>query len=174
MPKIIENLRENLIARTRKTLLEEGYDAVTVRGIAKSCNTAAGTVYNYFPSKDDLIAYAILEDWLAEVARIRHAVETCPDLVAGFKAILDGIAEFNLRYTATFRQSGVALNGPSFAARHHMLRDQIVELMRILEGRFDYRPTVTAEKVMAESLLSGATHDWPDEELIPLLEKLIG
>ena len=174
MPKIIENLRETLIAQTQRTLLENGYEAVTIRGIAAACGTAAGTVYNYFPSKEDLIAHAILDDWLAQVERARECIASCADARAGFSAILACIAEFEERYRPTFRSSGVSLAGSSFAVRHRMLRDQIAELVRALAHRFDCHPSATAEKVMAESLLAAATQDWPADELMPLLEKLIG
>ena len=36
MPKLIENLRERLLAETRRTLLEEGPSAVNIRGIAQA------------------------------------------------------------------------------------------------------------------------------------------
>ena len=52
MPKIIENLLENLLAETRRELLDSGYESINIRTIAKNCHTAVGTVYNYFPSKD--------------------------------------------------------------------------------------------------------------------------
>ena len=63
MPKIIENLREILLAASRTLLLEEGYRALTMRQVAGLCHVAVGTVYNYFPSKDMLAAHILLEDW---------------------------------------------------------------------------------------------------------------
>ena len=62
MPKIIENLREILLAASRTLLLEEGYRALTMRQVAGLCHVAVGTVYNYFPSKDMLDAHILLED----------------------------------------------------------------------------------------------------------------
>ena len=63
MPKIIENVREILLLEARRQAKEKGYGAVTLLSVANECGIGTGTVYNYFPSKDMLIASFILEDW---------------------------------------------------------------------------------------------------------------
>ena len=50
MPKIIENLKDRLIAEAEKQIEESGYGAVTIRSVAKACGVGVGTVYNYFSS----------------------------------------------------------------------------------------------------------------------------
>ena len=56
MPKVIPEVREKLLTTVRNRLLKDGPDAVSLRSIAKECGIAVGTVYNYFPNKDMLIA----------------------------------------------------------------------------------------------------------------------
>ena len=63
MPKIIENLREKLLFEARRQIEEHGYAETTIRSIAKACGVGTGTVYNYFSSKDMLIASFMVEDW---------------------------------------------------------------------------------------------------------------
>ena len=63
MPKIIENVREQLLAETKRQIAENGYEKTTVRSVAGACDIGVGTVYNYFSSKDMLIASFMLEDW---------------------------------------------------------------------------------------------------------------
>lgn len=63
MPKIIEGIREQLLEEVRRELEEYGYAKTTVRSVASRCNLGVGTVYNYFPSKDMLVASVIAEDW---------------------------------------------------------------------------------------------------------------
>ena len=56
MPKIIENLREQLLEETKKQILDRGYANTTIRSVAKACGVGVGTVYNYFESKEMLVA----------------------------------------------------------------------------------------------------------------------
>lgn len=50
---------------------EGGYDAVVMRDLADQANVAVGTLYNYFTSKDHLLAAAYVE-WADElVERVR-------------------------------------------------------------------------------------------------------
>ena len=55
MPKIIENVRELIIEKAYHLFIKEGYDQVKTSRIAKECNIAAGTLFNYFPTKWDLL-----------------------------------------------------------------------------------------------------------------------
>ena len=62
MPKIIENLRERLLAEARLQVNQLGYGQITVRGTASACGVGGGTVYNSFPSKEHLLAAYRMED----------------------------------------------------------------------------------------------------------------
>ena len=70
MPKIIENLQSRLIEEAKRQIEESGYAALTIRSVAKGCGVGVGTVYNYFSSKDDLIATYMLSDWNQCIAAI--------------------------------------------------------------------------------------------------------
>ena len=63
MPKIIENVREQLLAEAKKQVFEHGYADTTIRSVARACGLGVGTVYNYFSSKEMLIATFVYEDW---------------------------------------------------------------------------------------------------------------
>ena len=76
MPKIIEDLRERLLQEAQKQITTSGYSAMTIRSVARSCQVAVGTVYNYFPSKDELIASVMLGRWNECMQSIASAAET--------------------------------------------------------------------------------------------------
>ena len=67
-------------ARTRNALLaagqrlfgERGFDATTVAEIAEAADVAIGSFYNYFDTKDELLA-ALLQETLAEHLRRMQA-----------------------------------------------------------------------------------------------------
>ena len=75
MPKIIENLQERLLSAARLQLEAEGYSALTMRGIAKASGVGVGTVYNYYPSKDALIASFVAADWRAVMEQIAQLAQ---------------------------------------------------------------------------------------------------
>lgn len=84
MPKIIENLRETIILEGRILLSNKGYKDLNVREIAKNCNIALGTFYNYFSAKDELILEIVREDWRQIsnlIERLKCSDESCKEKV---------------------------------------------------------------------------------------------
>lgn len=56
MPKIIENVKENIIKEGKKLLIKESYKSFSIRDVTTACNIGTGTFYNYFPGKKELIS----------------------------------------------------------------------------------------------------------------------
>lgn len=84
MPKIIENLKETIILEGRKLLSNKGYKELNVREIAKNCNIALGTFYNYFSTKDDLILEIVREDWrqISDlIEELKRTDESCKEKI---------------------------------------------------------------------------------------------
>lgn len=57
-----------LVEAAREIMTEKGVDAATMLEIAERADVGAGTVYNYFRSKDEL-AVAVLEDLMQELSQ---------------------------------------------------------------------------------------------------------
>jgi AcrR family transcriptional regulator len=75
MPAPADALTSSQAARRQRVLVaalqlgaEGGYDAVQMRDVAASAGVALGTIYRYFPSKDSLLAAAMVE-WMADLER---------------------------------------------------------------------------------------------------------
>src|SRR5215218_1831082 len=76
-----------LIADTARRLFEErGFDGVTVAEIARTADVAEKTVFNYFPSKEDLFYSRLeaFEEELLEAIRARQPGETVLAAFGGF------------------------------------------------------------------------------------------
>lgn len=54
--------REELLKAAAEIAHKEGLSKVTIRGVAAACGVAVGSIYNYFPTKGDLV-FAIIEDF---------------------------------------------------------------------------------------------------------------
>ena len=71
--------REALIQAARQIMSEKGVDGATMLEIAEAADVGAGTVYNYFKSKDEL-AIAVLEEMMHDLAqRIEKVTDTFDD-----------------------------------------------------------------------------------------------
>jgi AcrR family transcriptional regulator len=96
MPKIIENVREQLLCEARKQIAERGYAATTIRSVAGACGLGVGTVYNYFESKEMLIASFVYDDWKRYYAEMTEI--PCDDpkvLLEGIHRLLKAFAKEN-------------------------------------------------------------------------------
>lgn len=132
MPKIIENVREMLIDEAKKQIEENGYDNVTIRSIAKGCGIGLGTFYNYFKSKDMLIATFLLEDWKRRIAAVseKYAGEADPMVVV--EALYREVSDFINEHYGIFT-SPVAIKSfnTTSAGYHGFVRNQVAEPIRV-------------------------------------------
>lgn len=131
MPKIIENLENKLIEEAKRQIQQVGYGTVTIRSIAKACGVGVGTVYNYFSSKDELLASYILSDWNTCISTIGEVNKYASDPEPVARCIYEQLCAFAQRHAGVFRDAAasVAFSG-SFSHYHAMLRAQLAEPMR--------------------------------------------
>jgi AcrR family transcriptional regulator len=75
--------REAIAETARRLFSERGFDKVTVAEIARAADVAEKTVFNYFPTKEDLVYWRMesFEDELLETIRTREPGES---VVAAF------------------------------------------------------------------------------------------
>ena len=131
MPKIIENLEARLIQEARRQIAEAGYGATTIRSVAKGCGVGVGTVYNYFPSKEALVANFMLSDW-KECMSVAEAVSTYSEAPrAVCLCLYDQLQLFVQRNQAILRDEDAATGFTgSFSKYHGLLRSQIAKPLR--------------------------------------------
>ena len=126
MPKIIENLENRLMEEAQKQIRENGYGAMTIRSVAKACGVGVGTVYNYFPSKEALVARHLLEDWNKCVTAIQAVSIYAESARPVALCIYDQLVSFARRHRAIFRdEAAAACFAGSFSHYHDLLRSQL-------------------------------------------------
>ena len=108
MPKIIENLPERLAEEARRQIEESGFAAMTIRSVAKSCGVGVGTVYNYYPSKEALVATFMLSDWKACIADIQNCADTAENAEAVLRAVSEKLQLFMKQYDPIFRDEAAS------------------------------------------------------------------
>lgn len=170
MPKQIPDLRASLLAAGRRILFEEGYRKFTMRLVARTCGIALGTAYNYFESKELLIANIMLEDWTVLLKKTEAEMGIPVGPAAEERAvkkknagILFGmIREFSLLYKDIwFQYAGAGHASEAASDRHMLLITQLTELSRL-------------DRFTAEVILHFATMvETGYSEIEPYLDKLL-
>ena len=167
MPKIIENVKDRLIAEAKKQIEESGYVAVTIRSVAKACGVGVGTVYNYFSSKEELIATHLLEDWKVCISTIQRAADSAEIPQPVLMCIYEQLIGFAGRHQAIFRDEAAASGfAGSFSQYHALLRCQLAEPLRKFCGS-DFTSQFIAEGLLTWSM-AGKSFD----EIYEILKKL--
>ncbi len=74
--------KEDILAASRELIKENGWAAVSIRSVASKCSVSAGTIYNYYGSKADLLGDTIESVWHEIFAhpkdeRVFHDVTSC-------------------------------------------------------------------------------------------------
>ena len=126
MPKIIENVRGMLLEVAQNQITTNGYESVTIRSIARECGLGLGTFYNYFKSKDMLIATLLLEDWERRIEKIKEEYENESDPMVLVRALYDEVSDFiqvhkNI-FTAPSAIKAFGTTGPGY---HKFVRNQV-------------------------------------------------
>ena len=168
MPKLLENVPEQLLAEARRQIIERGYAKTTIRSVAGACDIAVGTVYNYFPSKEDLIASFVAEDWRQSLAAMDR--RSGGDVRSCLEGIYEELSAFARKHRALFADPDAAKAASgAFLSRHLQLREQIAVLIE------PFAPSADgfAARFIAEALLTWTISNTPFERIYEELAKLI-
>ncbi len=160
MPKILSDPKKNILSEVERLLKEGGYNAVTVRAVAQGCGVGVGTVYNYFPSKEALLAEYLLTDWRQCIAAIDQAAGQGPDAVA--RCIHEQLLLFANQHMSVFQDP--AARGSfvgSFSQYHGLLRRQLAAPLRPF-CRSDFVADFAAEALLTWTMAGKAFAEiWP-------------
>ena len=164
MPKIIENLRQRLMEEARSQAEELGYSAMTIRSVAKGCDVGVGTVYNYYPSKDELIAAFIQYDWVESMEPLKGTYASLEEVL---RVAYDGLNRFLKRNERIFRDEAAKLVFSGNGGRYHsMVRSALSAAVRP-----HCRDEFTAQ-FLAEALVTWVVEGVDFDTLCPVLLRL--
>lgn len=176
MPKIIENLDERILNEASSQLFSKGYHDMTMRSVADGCGIAVGTVYNYYKSKDLLIAKIMLKDWKKILSDISLKCSSSIDIHEAFKFMYDGLTDFVNKYDVVWSQYGkTASIRRDMPIQYDMLIGQLSGilkevLVRCYDEKDEYIPVFLAEILLNAS----AKRDFEFENISGILVRMYG
>ena len=174
MPKIVKGLRARAVREARQILTAPEYTTFTMRGVAAACGVAAGTLYNYFPSKEYLIGCVVLEDWQVAVDEMTALASGAHTIEQGVERLYTAMCRFveAHQYLTAFDIRG-GKDGFDYASRHILLRRQIEALLALLETRFGVGPDGGVTTFLAECILSFSAKKYDYSQLSAAFSKLL-
>ncbi|MCI2058229.1 MAG: TetR/AcrR family transcriptional regulator [Oscillibacter sp.] len=95
--------REAILKSCRQVVAEKGLTALNMRSVAEAGHIALGSLYNYFPSKDELVMAAIESVWgdIFQMDRACRADLPFPEYVRWiFESVRRGAGEYPNFFTA--------------------------------------------------------------------------
>jgi len=154
MPKLIPDATSRIISTARKHMFENGYAGLILREVADQCGLAVGTIYNYFSSKDMLVASIMAEDWLASLKKMQNSCEIASTVEQGVRSIYCEIGEYVQTYENVWKEYKGVLS--SFGEHHVLLRSQLSELLSDLLERLGRKEDLELCPLLAETVLACA------------------
>lgn len=174
MPKIIENVKGQLVAEARRQVMEIGYSAMTVRSVAQACHIATGTVYNYFSSKDMLVATFMLEDWGACLDGVRRRATADPSFKNVLGAVYRGLNTFISEHEKLFCDADAfKAYSAVYGDKHAFFRSQIASVVLLAIRENNEKKRNFLSEFIAEALLTWTLAGKSFDEIYAVLQKLL-
>jgi AcrR family transcriptional regulator len=153
-----EQTRQHIAETARRLFLERGFDAVTVAEVARETDVSVGTVFNYFPTKEDLFysGMEVFEEQLIDSVRDRPAGESV--LAAFRRVVLEGIPRLSKEETAEIIASAARIVGSSrsLQARERELVARYTAQLAALMAEEARRPADDVDAAAVAAALMGA------------------
>ena len=144
--------RRSILAAAENLFRRDGFDATPIDAIAEQAEVAAGTVYNHFESKGDLLLALVARDGEEVRAAGRDIIADTPkDPVAAVRRLLEHYVDHSLVHLskgmwrnamATALTQADSPFGRGYSELDRKLADQVGDLLRVMQGRGQIDPGI--------------------------------
>jgi AcrR family transcriptional regulator len=152
-----EQTRQQILQAARTLFAERGFEAVTVAEIAHAAQYSEVTVFNYFPTKEDLVfaGMEFFEEALLAAVRDRPPGESA--LSAFQRPVLDGCRQLDQpgRATAVARAAALIDSSPALRTREREIVARYTrELAALLAEQSNAAPDDVEAQAVAGALMA--------------------
>lgn len=176
---IVVTSREAILSECKKIVMEKGISAINMRTVAGACGVAVGSIYNYFPSKTDLITASVEEVWKdifhmsIEKAEFEHVTD-CLEWV--FYSIKRGCVKYpgfftlhSMSFTAEDKEKGKQMMEKHFEHIKQNIRQVLDKDKKVRSDAFNEILTPEVFVDLMFSIITSMLLQSKDE-IVPLLE----
>lgn len=172
--------KEAILQACRKMVSEEGLQAINMRGVARRCDVALGSLYNYFPSKEDLVTSTIESVW----RDIFHTESKCktdmpfPDYVNWiFENVKKGAEQYPNFFTAhsiSFASNAVSRARKTMEQYFSHMREGLLQVLKADQRvRQDAFSDTFTQPAFADFVLRSLLSALAEEENCSVLSEMI-
>lgn len=98
----MSNKRNQILLATRDLVFEQGLQDVTMTQVAQRAQVGMGTIYNYFPSKEDLVFCLFSEMKEAMILGVLEGYNATQPVVERVLYLLNSTVQYGLRHPREF------------------------------------------------------------------------
>ena len=120
--------KAHILKASRDIVANEGLNALSIRKLAKNCNVAVGSIYNYFSSKDDLMISTIESVW-EDIFRIDDSSVSCDDFLKYLSDIFTHLTRGIKKYPNFFTIHSLSFKSQSLGRAKDSM-DTYIERLR--------------------------------------------
>jgi AcrR family transcriptional regulator len=157
-------MRERKKQRTRELIrdtavrlfMERGYDQVTIAEIAREADVSEATVFNHFPTKEDLVygQLEVFEDELLQAVRNRPPGQSALAAYAAFVFAIRGLITEEEGAEKIAAWARLVLDSPALVSREHeIFAHHTAALAELLAEETGARPDDPTPWVAANALI---------------------
>lgn len=122
----------DIILKTSKALaLENGLHTLNIRLVAKECNISIGSIYNYFPSKNDLIIATVESIW-QDIFKLDDNNLYFNDFISCIKWVFKAIYDSAKIYPNFFSSHSLAISNTQKDKGIKIMDSFIINIKKIL------------------------------------------
>jgi AcrR family transcriptional regulator len=179
--------RKRILQAARRLFADQGYDATTTRDIALAADIASGTLFNYFPAKEAIVAalanHAVRDALEAPTDAPRHQADTLEeDIFALVAAGLRKLKHLRKHLPSLLETSLSPLAATAAGASQHdstSLRVRQLEAVAAMAVRHGFAPLSATALQLYWTLYTGVLVFWAgdasakQEETLALIDDSI-
>jgi AcrR family transcriptional regulator len=132
LARIIENPKQLIISHAKEILYQQGYQKLSMRALSKACGIALGTIYNYYPTKKDLLFEMMTDYWQRFLDAVAEIIATDADIYLKLHRVFTELEIFisNFRqYWLTPELYGDQAYSDGGLQKDHRFIDQLIDLI---------------------------------------------
>lgn len=177
--------KEKILKESRDLVAEEGLDALSIRKLAKKCDLAVGTIYNYFSSKDDLMISTIESVW-EDIFRIEDYDQDADDFLKYLSDIfthlglgIEKYPNFFTIHSLSFKSQSIGKAKDSMATYIEKLRENLIYILdrdpNIKKDAFDddFTKDDLVEFIISTSLCFIVDNNYNKDLLLKIVKKTL-